>query len=326
MEQIAFIIDHVYIYWSDIVTALAAAAAVCTFLAMYDKKGAGILCALLAVPMSLLLARLVYWYFRPDSYEDWKQAVNPFASGKGALLGAIAGCFLTALFLRATRLVKDLPVLLDSLCPAGCLGIALGRLAAFFNASDRGMMAAEPSNSIWFPPIVNPVSGRVEYRLATFLLQAAAAGLIFLALVICGHRKNRKNGEPSLLFLLLYGASQVVLDSTRYDGLYFRSNGFVSVVQVLCAVAIGVVVIFCAVRLIREGGWKKRYIVLFLAQAGGFSLAGYMEYYVQRHGNKALFAYGVMAGALAVLVVLTLVSYWLFRQEKEKKEALPWRK
>ena len=33
-----------------------------------------------------------------------------------------------------------------------------------------------------------------------------------------------KDGDTFLLFLLMYGASQVVLDSTRYDSLHFRSN------------------------------------------------------------------------------------------------------
>ena len=34
--------------------------------------------------------------------------------------------------------------------------------------------------------------------------------------------------------------------------------------------------------------------------------AGYMEYYVQRHGGQALMAYSVMSAGLGIFVALTL--------------------
>jgi len=42
--------------------------------------------------------------------------------------------------------------------------------------------------------------------------------------------------------------------------------------------------------------------------AGGLGGAGYMEYYVQRHGNQAAFAYSVMSAALAAVVLLVLIT------------------
>lgn len=316
MEHIAFIIDHVYIYWSDIVILLAVLAAVCQFLGLYIGKGryaAAFLCVLLAVPLSLVLSRLTCRYFRPES-------------NGAALLGTFAGCLLTAIVLRLVRLARNLPELLDCMSIAGCLGIALGRLSCFFNADDRGMKFAGQAESFWISTVINPVSGAAEYRLATFLLQSVAAGMIFLLLILEKRRKNRRNGDTTLLFLLLYGAIQVVLDSTRYDALYFRSNGFVSVVQVTCAGAVGLVVILCAVQLILAGGWKRGYTLIFPVQAGCFALAGYMEYYVQRHGSEAVFAYSVMAVALLILVALTGTTAWLTQREQEKRELLIWKK
>ena len=42
-------------------------------------------------------------------------------------------------------------------------------------------------------------------------------------------------------------------------------------------------------------------------QSSGIGGGGFMEYYVQRHGNEAAFAYSLMATALIAIVLLTLV-------------------
>ena len=321
MERIAWIIGHTYIYWSDVVRVLASAAAVCCFLALYVRKEKrllpGLVFSLLAVVLSLFFSRLGHWYFRPESYDSLADALKLGQSGGFVLMGAFAGCLLAALLTRLFRLTPELPELLDCLSLAGCGGIALGRLASFFNSSDRGMVL--PEDLPWTVAVVNPVTGAEEWRLATFLLQSAAAGVTFLALLVFYLTGQRRKGDTALLFLLFYGVSQVILDSTRYDALYLRSNGFVSAVQVLGAVAMAVVVILFAVRLVRAGGWRKEYPLLWIMQAGGFGLAGYMEYHVQRHGDQAVFAYSSMGAALAGIVLLALTTRYLASPEEKKR-------
>ena len=327
MEKIAFIYGQIYIYWSSIILTLAAAAAVCGFLALYLRRSGRTVGAFLYVPMavalSLALARLAHWYCRPDAYEGLADAMNLSNSGGFALMGVFGGCLLAAVLMRLAGLVEDLPELLDCACLAGGLGIALGRLSAFFNASDRGMVATKVLTLPWVYPVTNTVSGAVEYRLATFLIQAMVTGVITLILLtafLAGQRKeDRRSGDTGLLFLMFYGASQVVLDSTRYDSLYFRSNGFVSVVQVLGAVALAIGVIVFSVRLVRAGGWKRWYWGLWLVLAACFGLAGYMEYHVQRHGSQAVFAYSLMSAALAAILVLTLLIRLLAEKEEKRR-------
>ena len=99
----------------------------------------------------------------------------------------------------------------------------------------------------------------------------------------------------------------MVLDSTRYDSLFFRSNGFVSVVQVLGALGLALAVIVFSRRMVKARGMRAWMIFLWLAIAGLIGGAGYMEYYVQRRGNEALFAYSVMSACLLAIVCLTLV-------------------
>ena len=47
-----------------------------------------------------------------------------------------------------------------------------------------------------------------------------------------------------------------------------------------------------------------------------------MEYWVQRHGDQAVFSYSVMTGCLVVMVVLTIVVRLLaVAREREKQPA-----
>lgn len=322
MERIAWILEDTCIYWNDVVRLLAVLAAVFCFLGLYLRKGKGA-AALILLPLagmaSVVLGRAAHWYFRPEQYESLMAAVTDLGRGEFVLMGAVAGCFLAAVLVRMVGLTKDLPGLLDCMSLAGALGIGLGRLASLFDATDRGMVLA--GNLPFAVATVNPVSGAAQWRLATFLLQAGAAGVIFLVLLLFYLTAERRQGDTTLLFLLFYGASQVVLDSTRYDGLMLRSNGFLSVVQLLSAAAVVLAVTVFAVRLVRTGGWKKWHCPLWLVQAGCLGLAGYMEYYVQRHGHRALFAYSVMAAAMAGLVLLTLLTRYLGLTEEKRHQA-----
>ena len=185
----------------------------------------------------------------------------------------------------------------------GCAAIAIGRLSCFFTAEDRGEILTGATGLPWVFPVVNETSGLPEYRFAVFFFQAIVAGCVFAALFFL-YRKRHRDGDITLLFLLLYCASQIVLDSTRYDSLRLRSNGFISVVQILCAVTLVLVIGVLAFRLNKRTGRKLWQLPIWGITALGLSGAGYMEYYVQRHGDRAGFAYPVMSGCLGAVVLL----------------------
>lgn len=315
MEQIALIYGSVFVYWSDILLVMAGMVAIFVYLALYLRQegsaAAGIVSVPLCAAFSLLLARFVHWYCRTDSYSSLTAALMDHSSGGYALVGVFAGCALAALLLRLVRLSDDLPRMLDCMAVAGCAGIAVGRLSCFFNTADRGMVVTSFRGLPWAWTVVNPVSGAEELRLATFFLQALVAAVLFLALLVFWLREDRqpaaRQGDTCLIFLLCYGASQVLLDSTRYDSLYFRSNGFVSIVQVLGACGLGLAAIVFSVRLVRSWGWKKWFLVLWIGLAGLIGLGGFMEYFVQRYSHKVVTGYSIMAAALAGIIALTLV-------------------
>lgn len=321
MDRIAFIVDGTFIYWNSIVLTLAAGVAICVFLACYLPQGNGNAAAV-AVPMSLvlsvILARLVHWYFRPDSYTDFLAAMTDFTSGGYALLGVFLACGLTALLVRLLRLETNLPRLLDAMSLGGCAGIALGRLACFFSTADRGQLLESIRSLPFAYPVNNVVTGAPEYRLATFVIQSMATAVIFGVLLafflLC---KKRRAGDVTLLFVLLYGMSQAVLDSTRYDSLFMRSNGFISVVQLSGAAAVLGVSVWSSVRMVKARGFRLWYPVIWVAVLGLLGGAGYMEYFVQRHGDRALFSYSIMTACLGVMVLLTLFTGFLARRAEE---------
>ena len=328
MDKLAFISGETFIYWNSIFLTLAAAAAICFFLAFYIGKCGNAVAGFAMIPVSIVLSliagRFFHWYCRADSYDSFTAAMTDYTSGGYALMGVFLGCFLAACLTRLLFLQRNLPEMLDCMSIAGCAGIAVGRLASFFNSSDRGQIVESVQSLPFVYPVTNAVSGAQEYRLATFVIQAVVAAVLLIILAVFYIRGNKRDklrdGDTCLIFLLLYGASQVVLDSTRYDSLFFRSNGFVSVVQVLGALGLALSIILFSVRMVKACGFKFWQILLWVLIAAGIGGAGFMEYYVQRRGNEAVFAYSVMSACLAAVIALALLIRFLAVKTERRKE------
>ena len=329
MDRIAFIYGATFIYWSSIIVTLGALTAVFVFLSLYTKKSSDYLASLLLIPLgmvsSLVLARLIHWYCRADAYNSFEAAMTDYSGGGYALMGVFGACAVVAVLLRLLRVVTNLPELFDCMALGAGAGIAVGRLAPLFSAADRGMVIEGVTTLPLVYPVNNAVTGALEYRMATFMLQAITVGIIFLALLVfylLGQRGRRlKDGDTALLFLGAYGASQVLLDSTRYDSLFMRTNGFISIVQILGAAALILTMIYFSVRMVKARGFQWWYIILWIVYAGCAGGAGYMEYWVQRHGDQAVFSYSVMTGCLVLMVVLTSLV-WNLTVRRERKKAL----
>lgn len=313
MEKIAFISGEANVYWQSVALVAAAAVAICFFLAFYlGKSGnaaAGFAVIPLSIALSMVLARFFHWYSRTDSYSGFLSAMTDYSSGGYALTGVFLGCFLAAALTRLARLSGSLPEMLDCMSIAGAAGICVGRLNSLFNSSDRGQVLANFKSLPFAYPVTNAVSGATEYRLATFMLQAIVALCLFITLALFYRKESesRKDGDTCVIFLMCYGASQAVLDSTRYDSLFFRSNGFVSIVQVLGAIALVGGLVYFSMRLVKNKGFRFWYLPLWLLAAAALGGAGYMEYYVQRHGSTALMSYSVMSLCLAFAAAIALL-------------------
>lgn len=329
MEKIAFISGGTLIYWRSVMLLLAVVTAVSIYAAVYLARKGSLTALSGSIPLtmaaSLVLGRLIHWYSRADAYPSFASAMTDYTSGNYALLGAFLGCLLVACLLRLLRVSPNLPRMLDAMAIGGGAGIVVGRLASLFNSSDRGMEVAE---SVGFPfayPVINQVSGIAENRLATFMIQSMATAVIVVLLVgfllVKAVRKKKvRDGDICLMFLLAYGAVQIVCDSTRYDSLFLRSNGFISIVQIMCLAAVLVPLVVFSVRIVLARGFRFWFLPVWLATAGLLGGAAYMEYYVQRHGGEAAFAYSMMSACMGCAVLLGLIMRSLGEKKAKERE------
>ena len=326
MEQMVFVYKGGILYGSYLIITLAAAAAVCGFLSLYLRQSrthlAGFITIPIALALSLVFSRFLHWYAYPEHYQSIWNALTDYTAGGFVLLGAFPGCILAAALTGRMGLHCDTPEMLDCMCLPGGAAIAVGRLSAFFNASCRGEIADTLRSLPWVCPVINSVSGVMEYRLATFLLQAFVTAVITGALAHYYRRRpaHYKNGDIALLFLLFYCAAQIVLDSTRYDAIYFHRNGFISIVQVTCAVTMVSVIAILSTRMVKKHGlivWNLLAWSIILPLLG---VTGYMEYYVQRHGDKAILSYTVMTLCLAAVTAITVYIYYKEKLPKKRPD------
>lgn len=330
MCQIAFVSGNTIYYWNSIILAAAVLTGLVFFWAAYLRTGLGLIEAAVACPMAILLSlflgRLIHWYFLPDRYDGLMDAVCHFTGTGYALSGAFAGCFLTAVLLRLLKIGSNLPLMLDCMSIGGCAAIALGRLGGFFTAEDRGEILTRFTSLPWAYPVVNEISGLPEYRFATFLFQAVIAGgiaIILIFLFFLGKDRGKiRNGDITLLFLLGYCASQIVLDSTRYDALRLRVNGFISAVQVFSAITLALVIGILILRQRKQTGKVLPCVLGGVVSGLAFGGAAYLEYYVQRHGDQALGAYLAMGGCMAVVVIVGVIL-WQRTSGADDKRSIP---
>ena len=182
---------------------------------------------LMAIPLCLLLARLVYVLARLDFFlERGEGMALRLWQGGYTLWGAIPG-FLLAGILTARLAGLKSSNLLDILTPAGLLMLALGRFCEGLSGQGFG---EESSTKLSFFPfaVVNEYG---EWRWAIFMLEGMAALLFMLILF---KEKNLYPGGVLRHALTLLCASQILFESLREDE--FLRWGFVRLGQLLPAI------------------------------------------------------------------------------------------
>ena len=63
--------------------------------------------------------------------------------------------------------------------------------------------------------------------------------------------------------------------------------------------------------------------IVWLAALAALGAAGYMEYYVQRHGNEYLFAYAVMCAGLGVFCIAVFALFLTSRKRARPEPETP---
>lgn len=320
--EIAIYTGSYVIYWSSIVICLAVAAWFCMSYAVYAANGGRGSTMWVLLPLAcilgLALSRLIHWYCHGEIYGSLKAAFTDFSLGGYCMPGVLLGVVLAVLLVRLFRFAGSAPELLDALAPGACLGIALIRLSALFNNSCRGKIVITTPAYQHLPiaAAYTTASGVADYRFATFFVQFLLMLLLTVLILAFYYRRGRRPmksgsdaGHTAMLFLLLYSAMEVVLDSTRYDSSFLRSNGFVSVVQIVSALCILGALVYYSVHSVRANGLRFYHWLLWPLFLGAVGLAGWQEYLVQRHGDWYMRCYAVMSACCLMMAATVYIMY-----------------
>lgn len=332
MNNIAATIGSTVIYWSSLVIALGAAACFLLTISLYCANGGSRTAVAVFAPVSILLcfffSRLVFWYSHPQQFSSFADGVFNLAKGDYCIAGVLMGAALAVLVLKAVRLIGNVGLFADCLTPGFAISLAMIRLSELFNTVCRSKIAVN-NPSLQHLPLASTVlnaAGQPEYRFATFFVEFLLLMIVFgytMVFFFSGRKKKMyrpcaQSGHLALRFLVIYSAMEIVLDSTRYDSSYMRSNGFISMVQITAAVILFGVLVYYSVCDIKGEGFRIRHALLWLGWLAGIGGVGITEYLVQRHGNWYLPCYAGMTVAVAVMALMDLGLYRMNRFSEEE--------
>ena len=339
MSGIAAYINGAPIYWSAVTITLGLLGCLLLTLALYRGRSENstavwaLFC--LGFVLAVFFSRLLHWYFNSETYGSFAVAFTDFSVGSFCIPGVILGVWLAAWIVCKIGLCENTGKLLDCATPGMILLLAFIRLSALFNSTCRSRILITQKTFQHLPVAVSSTdaSGNETWRLATFFIS-----FILLMILLCfclgfyfekGRKKMKepcaRYGNVARLFLVYYGAIEIVMDSTRYDSplMHFRFisylnqySAFISLAQVFAAAtALGVLIYYSAKAI--KGGFFRFYHpllwILFLASLVGIGYLG--EYTVQRTANY-IQCYAFMSVSCLLMALSVFWAYLSCRKRR----------
>ena len=210
-------------------------------------KGAAALTGALAISSGFIVSRLFFCFMDqglggPVPLKGVLLVTGGGYSMMGALLGACFGA------VAAAKIMKQKPAaLLDLLAPAFMLFVACERLGEGY-IDDFGI--SRPLVSELLKGSFLAIEGDYDWALATYLIESFTALVLALILLKDVSKKERRAGNTFILFLLLFGATQVILESLRFD--QHMHISFVGLQQIIAVLLLAAGVIVLALRRMKD--------------------------------------------------------------------------
>ena len=332
MSQIAFYFGERAIHWSAIIITMGLLCCLSLTIALYRQRSDSLRAVLVLFPLGTVLglffARLIHWYFNTEIYGSFGAAFSNFDLGSFSIPGVILGLWLAAWIVYRLNLVPNTGMLLDCAAPGLALLIAFVRLSALFNNTCRSRIEIKVPilKTLPFAAANVDAAGNKIWHLATFFL-AFLAMLIVTALLLNFYVKRGKrkmlspcsrSGNVWRMFLLYYGAVEIVIDSLRNDSplMHFhllsslnQYSSFVSLAQVFAACTALYVLVYYSVKSIQANGfsfWHAMSWVGFVVSLVGIGYFG--EYKVQRTAQY-LKCYTIQIASCVLLIVVIYLLY-----------------
>ncbi len=160
------------------------------------------------LPFSIIGARLYYVVFEWDQFRgDFLKMINPRTGGLAIHGGIIFGVIAGLIFVKRRKV--DFFKLSDVIMPFLSLAQAIGRWGNFINNEAYGGPTDLPWALIIDGQKVHP----------TFLYESIGDFLIFIFLLYYLRNKQKKDGQTTMLYLILYGILRFGVEGLRTDSL-----------------------------------------------------------------------------------------------------------
>ncbi len=280
---------------------MAAAVAVMAMLSWLKRceKGTAPLLSLMSLVMGALFSRLGFCLLNQElghmmPLRSWGMITGGGWSMVGVVGGTLLAAWTVALLTRQRK-----GKLLDMAACALPVFLALERIG-----EDRipDFDYSRVLESTFLNDTFLTFSDYDGYYLATCRLAALLMPVIFLIL-IWDMIRNKRDGDTCLLFLLLFGAVTVLLESLRYDR--FLSISFVGLERILAAV-----MMFIAIAVLAKRGWKRCRGLALASLISVFAAVGIavgLEFALDRTNMNKVLIYTIYVLVMFTPVVLSLL-------------------
>lgn len=336
MNTIAVCIGSLKIYWSGVIIALAALVFLLLALAANRRRCANTAAVFvmftLTVVFSILISRFLNWYCHTEQYVSFLSAFTDYSNGGYCIISVPIGILLSVWIVSRFGLAEDTAAFADDAFFGLPAAAALIRLSALFDNTCRSkiVITAAAFQRLPFAVPVTTAGGATEYRFATFFVEFLLM-LLAQALLFAFRRSNRRRrsiseehntaGCGAFMSLLLFDAVELIMDSTRYDSSFVHFNGFVSLVQMFCAITMLGILVIISVPTVSSKGVSTRVIATWAGFLAGVVTVGISEYLVQRHGNWHVYCYAAMSVGVIAMTVSVYCAY-LTATKKAKKSGI----
>ena len=245
MNPVAFRLFGIDVMWYGVIISFAIFIATLIAIKEANRVGLGednlIDMLLIAIPLSIIGARIYYVIFSFDEYRDNLLGVFNFRNGGLAIHGAIIVAALVA-YIFAKKKKLNFWVIVDVCAPSLVLGQAIGRWGNYINQEAHGGETTLPWGIMVEGVKVHP----------TFLYESVGNILIFLFLIWFRKNKQKESGEIFTLYLVLYSIVRFIVEGFRTDSLMIGPLRMAQVIS-LTLVVIGIIFFIK----IRNGNVKK---------------------------------------------------------------------
>ena len=274
------------------------------------KKGTTALFGVLALPLGLVLSRLLYCLFDARmrvfedlfdgslSWGDYFADVFGATLGGFSMFGALLGGVLAAL-LCAGILKEDKRALLDAVACALLLFIAAERLGEG-RLEDFGVSRPLNERTDWWGLFIT--HGEYDDCISTYMLESLTALMIFVLLE--WRRPRLKRGDVFLTGALVFGLSQVLMESLRFDQ-HMRFS-FVGVQQFFAMGCAVYALCVWALRLKKQRIPSRLPLLAAAVIPAVIGLIVLLEFMIDRSGISRLLLYTAYTALLACPLVIGL--------------------